>query len=134
MAGKPKKMSQIKQILQMHKQGVGRKTIARDLNISKTTVKSYLEKYSSSKLSIETLLKMEDHTLGKVFHPGNPAYKDGRFENIKTNFDYFLAELKKVGVTKKLLWEEYWSMCREKNYLLILPGKNYHISIFLQVK
>jgi hypothetical protein len=36
MAGKPKKMSQIKQILQMHKQGAGRKTIARDLNIINT--------------------------------------------------------------------------------------------------
>jgi transposase len=107
MSGKPKKMSQVKQILQMHKQGAGRKTIARDLSISKTTVKSYLEKYRSSKLSLETLLKMEDHTLEKVFHPGNPAYKDGRFENIKTNFDYYVAELRKVGVTKKLLWEEY---------------------------
>lgn len=107
MTGKPKKMSQVKQIFQMYKQGAGRKTIARDLNISRTTVKSYLEKYYSSKLSLETLLKMEDHTLEKVFHPGNPAYKDGRFENIKTNFDYYVAELKKVGVTKKLLWEEY---------------------------
>ncbi len=73
MAGKPKKMSQVKQILQIHKQGIGNKTIARNLGISKTTVKSYLEKYRSSKLSIETLLKIEDHALGKVFHQGNPA-------------------------------------------------------------
>ncbi len=107
MAGKPKKMSQIKQILQMHKLGNGNKTIARHLGVSKNTVKSYLEKYRSSKLSLEALLKMEDHSLEKVFHPGNPAYKDTCFDELKSNLDYYADELKKVGVTKKLLWEEY---------------------------
>ncbi len=107
MAGKPKRMSQVKQILQLHSQGCGNKTIARNLGISKNTVKSYLSKYRSSKLSLATLLKMEDHTLEKVFHPGNPAYKDQRFDELKSKLDYFDAELKKPGVTKQLLWEEY---------------------------
>jgi response regulator of citrate/malate metabolism len=86
MAGKPKKMSQAKQILQMHKQDYGNKTIARNLGISKNTVKSYLDKYRSSKLSLETLLKMEDHDLEKVFHPGNPAYKDTGLHPYKSDF------------------------------------------------
>lgn len=107
MAGKPKEMSQVKQILQMHKQGIGIKTTARNMGVSKNTVKTYLKKYRSSKLSLETLLKMEDHALEKVFHPGNPAYKDNRFDDLKTNLDDYIRELKKVGVTKKLLWEEY---------------------------
>ncbi|MDA3817119.1 MAG: IS21 family transposase [Prolixibacteraceae bacterium] len=100
-------MSQVKQILQMHKQGCGNKTIARNLCISKNTVKNYLSKYLSSKLSLDTLLKMEDHALGKIFHPGNPAYKDDRFERIKSQLDNYVVELKKPGVTRKLLWEEY---------------------------
>jgi len=107
MAGKPKRMGQVKQILQLHSQGCGIKTIARNLDISKNTVKSYLIKYRSSKLSLNTLLKMEDHALEKVFHPGNPAYKDQRFEDLKSMLDYFETELKKAGVTKQLLWEEY---------------------------
>ena len=107
MAGKPKRMSQVKQILQLHSQGNGNKTIARNLGISKNTVKSYLEKYRSSKISLATLLKMEDHALEKVFHPGNPAYKDNRFEELKGKLDYYIDELKKTGVTKQLLWEEY---------------------------
>jgi len=49
MAGKPKEMSQIKQLLQMHKQGAGNKPIARALGISKNTVKSYLEKIQEFK-------------------------------------------------------------------------------------
>jgi transposase len=107
MAGKPKEMSQVKQILQMHKQGVGIKTTARNVGVSKNTVKTYLRKYRSSKLSLDILLKMEDHALEKIFHPGNPAYKDNRFDDLKTNLDDYVNDLKNVGVTKKLLWEEY---------------------------
>ena len=44
MAGKPKSMSQIKQLLLLHQQGKGKKTIARLLGMSKTTVKVYLQK------------------------------------------------------------------------------------------
>jgi DNA-binding CsgD family transcriptional regulator len=44
MAGKSKPMSQIKQLMILHNQGKGRKTIARILGISKNTVKTYLEK------------------------------------------------------------------------------------------
>lgn len=107
MAGKPKRMSQVKQILQLHSQSYGHKAIARDLGISKNTVKSYLNKYRSTKLSLTTLLKMEDHSLEKVFHPGNPAYKDDRFETLKDKLNYYVEELKKTGVTRQLLWEEY---------------------------
>ena len=41
------------------------------------------------------------------FHPGNPAYKDDRFEDLKARLDYYLEELKIKGVNKRLLWEEY---------------------------
>ena len=44
MAGKPKSMSQIKQLLLLHQQGKGLKTIARILGMSKNTVRSYVEK------------------------------------------------------------------------------------------
>jgi len=107
MAGKPKRMSQIKQLLRLHNQGQKIKMIARDLSISKNTVKNYLYKYKSSKFNINTLLSMADPVLEAVFHPGNPAYKDKRFEDLKTDLDYFVKELNRTGVTKKLLWEEY---------------------------
>lgn len=117
MAAKPKEMSTVKQIFQQHKQGFGTKRIAQNLSISKNTVKSYLAKFRSSKLSIDTLLKMEDQALEKVFHAGDPAYKDNRFEYLKTKLDYYVAELNKVGVNKKLLWEEY-RLCQPDGYSL----------------
>lgn len=107
MAGKVKPMSQIKQLIRLHQQGKGKKTIARNLNISKNTVKVYLDKLRSSKFKTSTLLSMDDPVLEAIFHPGNPAYKDTRFAELKDRLDYYEQELKRVGVTQKLLWEEY---------------------------
>jgi transposase len=107
MAGKPKRMSQIKQLLRLHKDGCKIKSIARNLCMSKNTVKAYLTKLSESKIGIDKLLSMDDPVLEKMFHPGNPAYKDTRFDELKKDLDYYEKELKRTGVTKQLLWEEY---------------------------
>ena len=107
MAGKPKPMSQIKQLLQLHQQGKGKKEIARILGISKNTVKSYLRKIEESSLNINELLKLDDPLMEGKFHAGNPSYKEDRYEHFKTNVNYFLKELKRTGVTKQLLWEDY---------------------------
>ncbi len=109
MAGKPRPMSQIKQLLQLHQQGKSIKFIARSLGISKNTVKAYLAKVSLSQLDIQSLLALDDPIMEAKFHAGNPAYKDERFEHLKANLDYFSKELGRVGVTKQLLWEEYRS-------------------------
>ena len=109
MAGKPKHMSQIKQLLQLHEQGKNKKFIARSLGISKNTVKAYLAKLASSTLDIKSLLILDDPILEGKFHAGNPAYKDERFDHFKKQIDYFSKELTRVGVTRQLLWEEYRS-------------------------
>lgn len=107
MAGKIKPMSQIKQLLQLHEQGKGKKFIANSLGISKNTVKTYLAKFISLNISIDTLLALDGPLLEKKFHAGNPAYKDKRFEDIKQDLSYFEKELKRTGVNRKPLWEEY---------------------------
>ena len=131
MAGKCKEMSLVKQILRQHKQGAGFKTIARNLAISKNTVKGYIEKYRCTKLSIDILLQMEDHALEKVFYAGNPAYKDKRFDELKQQLDYYCSELKTVGVTKKLIWEEY-RLAHPEGYSL--SQFCFHLSQHLQHK
>jgi transposase len=106
MAGKPKSMSQIKQLLLLHQQGKGKKTIARMLGISKTTVKNYLNKLNylisplkgGKPLTIAELVKLENPVLEAKFHPGNPAYKEKRYDHFKINLDFYLNELKRTGV------------------------------------
>jgi len=55
MAGKARPMSQIKQLLRLHSQGMPVKRIARTLGISCNTVKGYLRKVS------EGTKRMEDY-------------------------------------------------------------------------
>ncbi|MFU8844676.1 MAG: IS21 family transposase [Bacteroidales bacterium] len=100
-------MSQIKQLIHLHQQDKGKKEIARILGMSKNTVKAYLHKLSHCQQSIEDLLMLEDAELETKLHSGNPAYSDDRFEHFKHHLDYYVKELKRTGVTRKLLWEEY---------------------------
>lgn len=107
MAGKTRPMSQIKQLIKLHQNGYGIKTIARNLSISKNTVKSYLKKIKDGGLDMKTLLAQEDPVVESSFHAGNPAYKSDSFEYLKDKLPYYEKELKRIGVNKKLLWEEY---------------------------
>ncbi len=107
MAGKPKPMSQVKQILRMHAGGKGIKTIARSLAISKNTVKDYLRKAEVSRIGIQELLNLEDPVLEQRLLSGNPAYKDERYDQLKDRLDHYVKELKKVGVTRGVLHQEY---------------------------
>lgn len=109
MAGKTRPMSQIKQLLQLHKQGMKINTIARTLDMSRNTVKSYLHKLSLSGIDIDILLALDDPILEGRFHAGNPAYSDGRFDYFKSHLGYYQSELKRKHVTRRILWQEYRS-------------------------
>jgi len=107
MAGKIKRMSQIKQLLRLYKQGESKKAIARLLGMSKNTVKNYLYKIEGGKFNIDELLKIDDPKLESMLFSGNPSYKDERYEHLKNNLDYYTSELNRTGVTRGLLWREY---------------------------
>ena len=107
MSGKPKHMSLVKQLLRMYHNGKGYKTIAKTLSVSKNTVKSYVSKVKDSRIPIKTLLSLEDPELEATLLAGNPAYKDDRYEPLKEKLAYYNTELKRVGVTRMILWEEY---------------------------
>ena len=60
MAGKPKQMSQIKQLIRLYQGGGGIKTIAHILGMSKNTVRSNLKKTADGVFNTEELLEQED--------------------------------------------------------------------------
>lgn len=107
MAGKTKRMGQIKQLLLLLEQGRKKKEIARALMMSKNTVKNYLDKIGMLNQSIETLKNLEEPELERILHAGNPAYCDRRFDELKQKLDYYEKEYQREGVTLLLLWEEY---------------------------
>ena len=116
MSGKPKRMSLVKQLLKLHCSGKGIKTIARTLQISKNTVKSYLRRIKDSGVALPSLLALEDPELEAALLSGHPAYKDPRYEPLKNKLAYYNKELEQVGVTRLLLWEEYKSEHPKSHY------------------
>lgn len=85
MANKTIKMEVIKQIEILSNLGYGKKAIARELSLSKNTVKSYLAKGDESV---------------------KPPPTD-RKETLINFFPYCKEELGRKGVTRQILWGEY---------------------------
>jgi transposase len=108
MAGKPINMSTAKQIIALWNQGKKIKQIVKILGISKNTVKNYLKKMELLGAKPCDILNMEDMQVEKMFHSGNPSYKpEKRYENLLEELDYYVSELRKPGVTRLLLYNEY---------------------------
>ncbi len=107
MAGKPKEMSDIRRVLQLHNQGVSNRSIGIQLGMDKNTVNRYVKALDGLQLDIKKLLKMEDPELEKMFHPGNPAYTDERMDVFLQELPYYREQLQNRHVTRVCLYEEY---------------------------
>ena len=106
MAGKIVRMYKLKQIISLKMQGQSRKSIAKAVGTSKTTVKKYLQLIESNCWDNELLLSMEDHELESLF-TGPPQDMTLRFADMQGMMEYFVKELQRVGVTRWVLWGEY---------------------------
>ena len=107
MTGKTKEMSKIKQLLIMHRDGASNRSIAKVLGMDKETVNNYVNKAKALPEGLEGLLRLEDPELGRRLHSGNAAYSDPRFDELRETLPYIEGELRRKGVTLRLLWEEY---------------------------
>lgn len=56
-------MSKIKQVLQLHKDGISNRRIAKELGLYKGTVNEYIRKVKDNGFDIESLLQQEDPVL-----------------------------------------------------------------------
>ena len=101
-------MQIVRSILQLFLRGFSSRKIARDLDISRNTVKLYLDRFNACAFSLAQLYQMDDAPLHAVaYTDAKQIQSDPRTEAFKSRIAYFLAELKRTGVTKYLLWEEY---------------------------
>jgi transposase len=109
MAGREITAGMIKQIYRLHRQGKGKKTISRELWVSKNTVKKYLAVLEEMSPSSEELLELEDEQFKKQLRPQKQTTEDERYLRLVGQMDYFFQELQRTGVTRWLLWKEYRS-------------------------
>jgi transposase len=78
------------------------------MKLSRNTIKIYQERFNASSLSNEQLLKLDDAAFSAVAYATTQQWQpEPKKVYFTSQIDYFLAELKRTGVTRYLLWEEY---------------------------
>lgn len=111
MSNRPKTMRQIRQILQLHEQGVSIRQAVKRTGFSRNTIRGYLSRWVELGLSKETLDNLDDAALGSLMlgeEKGVNPLKERQWR-LKEQLPDFAKELKRPGVTRQLLWQEYQS-------------------------
>ena len=99
-----KKIREIVRLDEMSK--LSQRQIAKALGISRPVVSDYLTKIKAANLTFKDIEQMPDETLFEMFQD-NKTQDNKRHESLQTKFTHFTKDLKRVGVTRHLLWEEY---------------------------
>lgn len=107
MANKPIEMKLLKTVLRMHTQGYGQRAIARHCGLSRNTITKYLSIYARLPHCWDELEQLSEEALSHLFLREQDKPPNERLETARRFFPYMSKELRKVGVTRQLLWEEY---------------------------
>lgn len=108
MAQKAIDMHQLKQVQQLHQDGVAIKEIARRTGVSRKTVKKYLRKIQAASACQNDHHPITDKELStRVYNNDQTAIGNARFTALLTHFEQAKDELHKTGVTRQVLWMEY---------------------------
>lgn len=105
--GKIKRMDQVRLIIQTYLATNSLKATARRLLVSKNTVKNYVRKGEAYNQDLSQLLSLPQSELIKVFYEAPDKQQTEREQVFTEKIAYWIKELRRVGVTKYLLWEEY---------------------------
>jgi len=107
MAGKPIDMSRLRKVLKLYTKGKSKSFISKYLRLSRNTVKKYITQYNGLKITFEELDQMDDTKLEELFIKTQLQDLSPKLKTLYAFFPYVEKELKKTGVTRILLWEEY---------------------------
>lgn len=102
----------VKLILELRAAHLSRNTIAATRHMSKNSVSDVFHIADSLGICFDDIKDKEEDTVYRMFYPDKHAvedmYKHPEYECVH-------KELKKVGVTLKLLWQEYCDQCNRLN-------------------
>lgn len=102
-------MEKVRQVLLFLKRGFSHRSIERETGVNRRTVRKYRDRFLESGLSYSELLLFNDQELNAYLNPEDKdkQEKDPRLLDLESRFSYLFSELRRVGVTRQLLWEEY---------------------------
>jgi len=99
MANKTISMSNVRQIIKLYSQSMGKKKIALRLGISKNTVKLYIERYKKLHTTWDELSRLTDFELNKLFHPPQKTPLSERLQALQDFFPGMEKQMRKRGMT-----------------------------------
>jgi transposase len=100
-------MSKIKEVLALkYVSKLSSRQIATLTGISQSTVSEYCSKFKSLEMEIDVFLALDEVKAQKLFYPKVQSRKTPTAKP-HPDWNYIHQELKKKGMTRQLLWEEY---------------------------
>jgi transposase len=99
MANKTTSMSNVRQIIKLYSQQMGKKKIGERLGMSKNTVKLYIEQFHKLKTTWQELSKLTDFELNKLFHPPAEMPLNDRLRQLHDFFPVMEKQLRRRGMT-----------------------------------
>jgi transposase len=108
MANKLIDMRKVRKVITFYHQGKSKVFISKYLSLSRNTVKKYVALYELLNLSIEDINQKSDSQLEELFSNSKTVNPSARLKAVYDFFPYMERELKKTGITKQLMWEEYY--------------------------
>jgi len=102
----------VKLILELRSAGMSRNLIASTRHISRSSVSDVFHIADAKGITYADIENQSDQDVYRMFYPDKHAVADMYRD---PDYEYIHKELKKVGVTLKLLWSEYQDTCRTEN-------------------
>jgi transposase len=111
MAGKTLSMHQTKQIIELLDKHHSIRSIRRLTGIARSTITDYKLILEQSKIPFSELLKLPDDELAALLSARDEQreHASARWKDFQNRLEYFSSELRRRGVTRQLLWDEYRS-------------------------
>lgn len=102
-------MSKLKSIIYKLSKGSSNKSISKQFGISRNTVLSYKKKIEDLNMDYDELLGLSDEEIFNLLQKtnGDKIEENRRYQYLLGQMDYYIEELKRPGVTRQLLWQEY---------------------------
>ena len=128
------KKTKVRSILELLGKGLSEREVSQNLRVSRNTVAEVAKLFEKSEKDWDEISVLDDDRLYALFYPDKFKNKP-RYAPV--DYAYVHRELKKVGVTEKLLWEEYCAACEKegaqhcsyitftKNYNKYTADRNY---------
>ncbi|MDQ3047773.1 MAG: IS21 family transposase, partial [Bacteroidota bacterium] len=100
-------MSNVRQIIKLYSQQMGKKKIGDRLGMSKNTVKLYIRQYHVLKIPKDELLKLTDFELNKLFHPPKETLFNKKLRQLFDFFPVMAVQLRRKGMTVARQYQEF---------------------------